>query len=688
MSLRAIRKFQEKQRAENPKLSIDDNDSSKDDKDDKNESEKEDGVIPMKACNRFDLLIGDSHSESEAKEDDDLTEVAGECVNRRNSYSEMNHSSINNPSGARKKRKKKKKRIYVRKYPASSEDQMDQDIDEVEKSVREVNAILGEAKRVSIHKGNDEDKGGKSLLCVEHKHLNPQNEMKRIFGARVVQATEAANRRRNQRQGSGTSRSNRGTWIVQGQPYRAQHSKPGISMVLVESTPSYNLFKFQHNTTYQQTQFKFLEAVESFNPDNILNLLHREPFHVDTLLQVSEIFRLADDSAMSAQLIERAIFVMESVAHPLFNVTTGNSRLNFKQQENRGFFVAIFRHIINVGLKGCYRTALELCKLLLSLSPDDDPMAVSLMLDFYALRAREYAWLVALYDLYEPSKNLSMISKLGSFSEVRKRADEMLQKALIMFPGVVKPLLEKCNVQPDIDIDTHPYFGEKAQISMNRGLSQIVNLYVGRNFHVWKEAGVINWLEENFKIALGRVNSRDPLASESEEMRKTRYQGTPTAIYRHIYIAEVNNATATLPPSLANTPVMSYDPLPPHDSICDYARPKPPSRPPGTSSSILASFFRGFLPNYDPNAPDPPEQEEEGAAGGAGRELEGAGAELRASVTTLLEAMRNLFSNINLTEHPAEDADRSEEDDDDDDDEDDDDEEEDEEGAEHQRRWN
>ncbi|KAB7500403.1 Transcription factor 25 [Armadillidium nasatum] len=656
MSLRAIRKFQEKQRAENSKLNIDDNDSSKDDKDDKNDSEKEDGVIPMKACNRFDLLIGDSHSESEAKEDDDLTEVAGECVNRRNSYSEMNHSSINNPSGARKKRKKKKKRLYVRKYPASSEDQMDQDIDEVEKSVREVNALLGEAKRVSIHKGNDEDKGGKSLL------------------------------RRNQRQGSGTSRSNRGTWIVQGQPYRAQHSKPGISMVLVESTPSYNLFKFQHNTTYQQTQFKFLEAVESFNPDNILNLLHREPFHVDTLLQVSEIFRLADDSAMSAQLIERAIFVMESVAHPLFNVTTGNSRLNFKQQENRGFFVAIFRHIINVGLKGCYRTALELCKLLLSLSPDDDPMAVSLMLDFYALRAREYAWLVALYDLYEPSKNLSMISKLGSFSEVRKRADEMLQKALIMFPGVVKPLLEKCNVQPDIDIDSHPYFGEKAQISMNRGLSQIVNLYVGRNFHVWKEAGVINWLEENFKIALGRVNSRDPLASESEEMRKTRYQGTPTAIYRHIYIAEVNNATATLPPSLANTPVMSYDPLPPHDSICDYARPKPPSRPPGTSSSILASFFRGFLPNYDPNAPDPPEQEEEGAAGGAGRELEGAGAELRASVTTLLEAMRNLFSNINLTEHPAEDADRSEEDDDDDDDDDDEDEEEDEEGAEHQRR--
>lgn len=76
---------------------------------------------------------------------------------------------------------------------------------------------------------------------------------------------------------------------------------------------------------------------------------------------------------------------------------------------DRSFFIALFRHILNVGRKGCYRTALELCKLLLNLSPDDDPLAVSLMLDFYALRAQEYSWLVALYDLYEPTKNLSMV---------------------------------------------------------------------------------------------------------------------------------------------------------------------------------------------------------------------------------------------------------------------------------------
>ena len=30
----------------------------------------------------------------------------------------------------------------------------------------------------------------KGLLTVEHKHLNPQNEMKRIFGSKIVQANE------------------------------------------------------------------------------------------------------------------------------------------------------------------------------------------------------------------------------------------------------------------------------------------------------------------------------------------------------------------------------------------------------------------------------------------------------------------------------------------------------------------
>ncbi|XP_042222983.1 transcription factor 25-like isoform X2 [Homarus americanus] len=686
MSTRAMRKLQ------GGRGDLDLPNSCPEEEDGEEEQEiEETQIVPPKGQNRFDLLIQGSPSESEVKEDDDLTETGeGKDDAHRDGTSPQPPLG----SGAKRKRKKKKKRGRPR-VPASSEDPTDNDKDEIDNIIQEVNAISGETHvQVSVEKSTN-DKVTRNLLTVEHKHLNPQNEMKRIFGSRVVQANE------NKRRGR-TGRLIKSTWIVQGHPSWSHHPRPGISMVVAETTPAYPVFKYVHSQSYQQLQFKFLEAVESLNPENIMMLLNPEPFHVDTLLQVSEIFRLGDDSAMAAQLIERALYVLESAGHPLFNIATGTCRLQYRQQENRSLFIALFRHILNVGKKGCYRTALELCKLLLNLSPDDDPLAVSLMIDFYALRAQEYEWLVALYDMYEPSKNLSMLpsfaysvplalfhlsvgvdqstqrdrresikaaalmEELGSPEEMRKRADTMIQRALIMFPGVLMPLLDKCNVQPDPVVASHPFFGPTAQLNQSKGLSQIVNLYVGRCFHAWKEAGVVSWLEDNVQIVLARVDSGDPLVKEGEEIRKVRYQGTPMAIYRHILMAEIKDATAALPPALANTAVMSYDPLPPPDSICGYTRPPSSSQQPINSSSILASFFRSLLPTYDPNAPDP-EGDEEGAAaaavgeeGGAEGEAGGVG-DLRASVNTLLDAMRDLLSNIHLPEPPGNEADMSEE---------------------------
>jgi hypothetical protein len=47
-------------------------------------------------------------------------------------------------------------------------------------------------------------------------------------------------------------------------------------------------------------------------------------------------------------------------------------------------------------------------------------------------------------------------------SEKRLAADNLLQKALIMFPGVLLPLLDKCSVQPDSRVSSHPFFTTKA----------------------------------------------------------------------------------------------------------------------------------------------------------------------------------------------------------------------------------
>ena len=136
----------------------------------------------------------------------------------------------------------------------------------------------------------------------------------------------------------------------------------------------------------------------------------------------------------------------------------------------RALFLAIFKHLVSIGQRGCYRTALEFCKLLYSLDLENDPLAVILMMDFYAIRAQEYAWFIDFFNYYEPKKNLSQLPNfayaiaLAHFHQSKldsvplHQADDYLQKALLMFPAVLIPLLEKCSIQADAEVSKHPYF--------------------------------------------------------------------------------------------------------------------------------------------------------------------------------------------------------------------------------------
>lgn len=137
---------------------------------------------------------------------------------------------------------------------------------------------------------------------------------------------------------------------------------------------------------------------------------------------------------------------------------------------SRALYVTIFKHLLFVGGRACYRTALEFCKLLLSLDPDGDPLAIKLTIDFYALRAKEYSWLIDFSSEFESTKNLSQLPNFAFSSAIAHFytcdgktdiADELLQNALLMFPGVLMPLLEKCSVQADSRLSKHSFFSSE-----------------------------------------------------------------------------------------------------------------------------------------------------------------------------------------------------------------------------------
>ena len=141
-------------------------------------------------------------------------------------------------------------------------------------------------------------------------------------------------------------------------------------------------------------------------------------------------------------------------------------------------FLAIFKHLVFIGLKGCYRTALEFCKLLYTLDVDNDPLAVILMIDFYAIKAGEYTWLIDFFNTFESKKNLSQLPNMAyaialahfyqgktSGPAAQALSDDYLQKALLMFPGVLLPLLEKCSIQADGRVIKHDYFSPKTRFA-------------------------------------------------------------------------------------------------------------------------------------------------------------------------------------------------------------------------------
>lgn len=501
-----------------------------------------------------------------------------------------------------RKKKKRRKKFESSKVQIESKEE---DVDEIERTVREVNKLLGEPLPSCSSQNIDnlqwiEQKSKEDILLVQHKHLNPYNELKRIFGSKTVQA-EQNNRRNRGRLGHLKK-----TWLVSARDNWPPINKSGLSMSLdhtISSTNNIQYFIYDHSPSYRQIQLKFLEAVESLNPENIVSIINAHSYHVDALLQLAELCKLNEDLAMAAEFTERALYCLECAFHPLFNFTTALCRLDYKKQQNRALFITLFKHLNFVGGRACYRTSLEFCKLLLSLDPEGDPLAVILSLDFYALRAKEYEWFIEFCNLWDNTRNLTQLPNiafslalahfhLGNTSS----ANELLQNALIMFPGVLIPLLEKCSIQSDKMVQTHNFFNTKAVTSTSPALEKLQNLYVVRNFRLWKETDLLPWLCENVHIVLNRVDSKDDYVKYCEIKRSKRYQGKlPRNILRHIILSDIKDITVNVQEVQNDGSVLSHDPLPPVDSIDIYKRPTTNTSTTRTNSNLLSLFFSSLF---------------------------------------------------------------------------------------------
>lgn len=569
MSSRAIRKLQ-KLREQELQQSSDQEDESSDD---------EPRQAPKPKFNAFDLLNAGGEDDDDEDDKDD-TEAEAEDIKEPVTRAEPAPTQPNPPKNASKKKKKKAKKAKAQTPVQSEKESKDTNLDEIDKALKDLNVKAPTGTDISTPQPVSQDDGypktTNEVLSIELKYLNATNEMRRLFGNVVLENFDqdaGSGRRRDRNEtvdlgqaltgkyspasrgkslGGTTLRRNP---LMQGKDEWPLAPSGGLGMVTDKSTnPANTLYKIVHNTGYKDVQNQFDLCVESMEPQRLIHHLQYNPYHISTLLQVSDIAKHQGDHAVSADLLERALFNIGRSAHSTFGnrLKEGKARLDFLLFENRELWLAGWRYIANLGMKGTWRTAYEWSKLLLSLN-DSDPYCMSLLIDHLALRGREYTQFVDLctqtrfvHDWADlPNIQCSLVMayiRLNKPQEIRRQ----LRHAMTSYPWIFTRLAQELDLQhiPKQIWGVQP---------PNPTHELLMELYILRAKDLWNTPEAVSLIVE---VADTLDSSLKP--ADAPEITLD--------IARHVILSDQPTVTTHLPHHFVQGRISSSDPLPPRES--------------------------------------------------------------------------------------------------------------------------
>ncbi|KIW46278.1 uncharacterized protein PV06_01959 [Exophiala oligosperma] len=588
MSSRALRKLQREQelqrQIEAAKKAYEEAEES--------EEEEEEDALPTsnRPANAFDMLEAAADNEDESEEDMPTSQAEEAAVPTE---------SRNPPSSSSKSKKKKRKgkgKSKAKNKNVETTIQQDESGDEVDRALKELAVKDTRAATAVEDETSTWEARATKLLAVDEKNLNPVNEMKSLFGNIALETPESRTpprqqRRRDQNLQGGvdlatalTGRycvgsrgkelgalAHRRNIFVQGREEWPLATSGGLSMEYVNgsktdsSTTSFEkIYNIMHNTLYQETQVQFRLAVESMDPQRMIGLLSMYPYHIATLLQVSEIAKHQGDHAVSGDLLERALFSFGKSVHSSFpaSLRTGIVRVPFDKTANRELYLAIWRYIKNLEMRGTWRTAFEWSKILLQLNPITDPYGVTLMIDQLALRGRQHAQLIDICsdDAYGQAWDfLANIQISLSLAYLRsgkaQEARRQLAVAMHKYPYILSALASALDISP---LPKSLW----AKLPSTDAEKLHTQLYVTRAKDLWNTPETISLLGEvaetlsHYSDAIAAAPPAPKLEISMEEAR-------------HIMLLEIPSLISLLPRSFTSRPTSSYDVLPPPSSDSD-----------------------------------------------------------------------------------------------------------------------
>jgi hypothetical protein len=640
MSSRALRRAQqeleERQRIE--KLSQ---------LEDEGADEDEDDVVPLPAKSSMFALLGEAETAPDQEDKDEEEAEEAEPV-------AVQHKAPRKNKKKNKKGKNKGKTAATNpKQSGSADSKLNSGLDDIDRAL-----LALKVKDTASHGGEDASQQHAhineemtqlfSVLSVDTQHLHAANEMRKLFGRAAVQANnhedEGARRQGRRHGGVGqalgamnalghrnTPLSLRRNIFIQGKEDWPRATTGGLGMeVVLKRNDGTVEYRFVHNTAYQSVQRQFDTCVASMNPDRMIQLLQFNPYHIATLLQVSEIAKQQREIAAAGDFLERALFSFGRAVHSTFasNIAQGKARLDFRRPENREFWLAAWRYVGSLGVRATWRTAFEWAKLLLSLDPEGDPYCIRLSIDQLALRGREPQSVVDLRNcdrlerLWKVPPNLAMSVALA-YNQLKEpeKARSALRLAIEQYPWMAARLCKELEISPI----PKPIWGKEPSGNYQELLCQ---LYVTNAKDLWNTPEATSLL---FEVA----SSCKDVGSGENPYWLARFH--ELKIGRHVILSEERTLLSLLDPRLKEKYRSTSDPLPPADNLPSYsaATPGHPEIESFSREELTNELFR--LQTYFTRISNVGDREE-GEEPFTPEELEG---QLEAAGTSMRELRRN-----------------------------------------------
>ncbi|KAK9478733.1 transcriptional repressor TCF25-domain-containing protein [Lipomyces japonicus] len=539
------------------------------------EKEVQQQGVPSSKNGLFAVLAGEDNDQD--KEDQDLEQ--GQSGDENEHVTKVDEpKTLNQKSTKRKKHKEKLKKAKAKAAAAAAAatvskeaGQDNDDLDEIDRALAEINLKhpetgrnnVNESKRHATERAIAQAQTDARLLSVDTRNLDPEREMRKLFGRRVFQE-EREQVRRGPRGGPARPVASRRYVLVQpAEDWPPLIGASSMQMETVDSKGEITYFKFTHSREYMDVQKQFLVFLRAGDPDLLIELLQHNLYHVSLLLQVSEIFTHQGEHTKAARSVECALFTFNKAFHSLFNIASGRVRLPFKYYENRGFYLSVYRHVRNLERKGTWLTAFEFLKLLLEVSAEEDPYQILLMIDTYALHSGNEKFLIELSKSVMFKSRIDISPNIAfslALAYAKTKQHELAKTALVnaasKFPWVFNALLFALA----LDVPSSIMSFNEPPSTYQHLLSE---LYLNRSSTHWSSPEAKSLLTYA-AFELEKILPSPPANVLDSKRKVTR------DLARHVLLADIKPALALLPRDAVDEEIWTDDILPPQDNVSPY----------------------------------------------------------------------------------------------------------------------